>query len=414
MLTGAPHQSSFAAPSWVLTVCPNTVLGFLTLNALVFVSYLGAKGVLVFLGAGLWMLLRRPEKAVSELRVYRWIYLLPIWCMLSLLWSDHPYLSLRHGAQLGVTFLIAATLASRLSPRVFLRLLFCALALAGVASLLFGSQRFDGVWLGIFRSKNYYAFTMVSLVLCAFALLADRAEATAWRGAGFLGLAMGLPQIRMAESLGAAIATVFVIAAALAILFTHALPFARRGRLLALFCAFALAGILAGLHFQEQILNLIIERTGKDPSLTGRTELWSLALGEISENPLLGTGYRAFWVEGSPLAEQIWADYHIMSKSGFNFHNLFLSNGVEVGLIGLLLSLTLLAPALFLSSRWLLRSRSGSAIFCFMAVTFVLVLSMVEVPVFFEFDALTVMVLVALMQSLRAAREGAGERGPLP
>jgi exopolysaccharide production protein ExoQ len=40
-----------------------------------------------------------------------------------------------------------------------------------------------------------------------------------------------------------------------------------------------------------------------------------------------------------------------------------------------------------------------------MAVAFVLVLSLVEVPVFFEFDALTVMVLASLVYGLRAARE---------
>ena len=405
MITGYQHQGSFAAPAPILTICPNTVLSYLSLNALVLVSYLGSKGVLVFLAAGLCMLLRRPDRAGVEMRAFWWIYLLPGWCILSLFWSEHPYLSLRHGAQLGVTFLIAATMANRLSPIVFLRLLFSALVLAGVASLLFGSLRFDGVWLGIFKSKNYYAFTMVALVLCSFALLVDRTESPVWRGAGFLGLAMGLPQIKMAESLGATLATVFVLAAALTILFTHALPFARRAGVLALFGVIALAGILAGLHFQDQILDLIIERTGKDPSLTGRTELWSLALGEIARSPLLGTGYRAFWVEGSPLAEQIWAEYYILSKSGFNFHNLFLSNAVEIGLIGLLLSTALLVPALFLSTRWLMRSRSAPAIFCFMAVTFVLVLSMVEVPVFFEFDAVTVMVLVSLVQSIRAARE---------
>lgn len=419
MISGHQHHGSFVAAPPVVTICPNTVLGFLALNALIFVSYLGPKGVLVFLAAGLCMLLRRPEKAGAEFRFFWWIYLLPVWCVLSLFWSEHPYLSLRHGAQLGVTFVIAATLANRLSPRVYLRLLYFALALAGVASLLFGSVRFDGVWIGIFKSKNYYAFTMVALVLCSFALLADRREAKLWRAAGFLGLLMGLPQIKMAESLGAASATVLVLAAALAILLTHALPPARRAGVLALFCVIVLAAVAAGLYFQDAILTLIVERTGKDPSLTGRTDLWSLALGEIERSPLLGTGYRSFWVEGSPLAEQIWAEYHILSKSGFNFHNLFLSSAVELGLIGLLCLFALLAPALFFSARWFLQSRSAPAIFSFMAVTFVLVLSMVEVPVFFEFDGVTVMALAALVHSLRAARErpqtqGHGRGGSLP
>lgn len=405
LIAKPPHQGTHVSSTPIMTICPNTVLGFVTVSALVFVSTLGSKGVLVFLATGLWMVLRRTDKTGTELRSFWWIYLLPVWCVFSLFWSDHPYLSLRHGAQLGVTFLIAATLANRLSPTVFLRLLFLALVLAGVASLLFGNVRFDGVPIGIFHSKNYYAFTMVALVLCSFALFAAPNETAVWRAAGFLGLVLGLPQIKMADSLGAAFATVFVLAAALAILFTHALPRARRAGLLGLFCIIAVAVVVAGVIYQDAILNLIVERTGKDPTLTGRTDLWSLALGEIARSPLLGTGYRAFWVEGNPLAEQIWAQYYILSKSGFNFHSLFLSNAVEIGLIGLVLVIALLAPALFLSARWLLHARSAPAIFCFTTVTFVLVLSMVEVQVFFEFDTVTVMVLAALVHSIRAARE---------
>ncbi|MFZ4534483.1 MAG: O-antigen ligase family protein [Alsobacter sp.] len=37
---------------------------------------------------------------------------------------------------------------------------------------------------------------------------------------------------------------------------------------------------------------------GKDASLSGRTELWSVVSREIRERPVLGAGYGAFWREG--------------------------------------------------------------------------------------------------------------------
>jgi exopolysaccharide production protein ExoQ len=39
----------------------------------------------------------------------------------------------------------------------------------------------------------------------------------------------------------------------------------------------------------------MVEALGKDPSLTGRTEIWGLVLG-LHTNPLVGTGFESFWL----------------------------------------------------------------------------------------------------------------------
>lgn len=399
------HRGMVAASSSGINICPNTVLSIVIVTSLVFASYFGRNSVILFLAAGLVLLLRRPDLAREEIRTFWWVFLLPMWSVMSMLWSAHPDLSLRHGVQLAITFMIAVTVANRLSPIVFLRVLYLALMLAGAASLAFGNTREDGIWIGIFESKNYYAFTMVALVLCSLALLIDRQERLFWRLAGFAGTALALPQIAMAASIGAIMAVIFVLSAALVILITQAFPPARRLMVLGIFTASALLVLLLSLYFMEQILDLVITVTGKDPSLTGRTDLWGYAIEEISRHPFLGIGYRAFWVEGNPLAEQIWAQFYIASKSGFNFHNMFLSNAVDVGLIGVTLSLILLVPAFVLCIIWSLKAGGAAALFCFMAATFVIVLSMVEVPVFFEFNALTVIVLASLVYGVRAMRE---------
>lgn len=389
----------------LINICPNVLLGLAIFTSLVFVSYLGRNGVVIFLLTGLFLLARRVDLSWREFSDYWWLFLLPIWCILSSLWSEYPELSLRHGTQLLITFMIAVTLANRLAPVTFLRVQFVALLVAGVASLLIGDVRDDGIWIGIFDSKNYYAFTMVALLLSSFALLADRTQFMSWRLAGLAGAFIALPQIVMAESAGAAIASLFVLMVALALLSTAALPLSRRKARL-LFQGILLMGfLLIMIHFRDVIMNFAFSLTGKDPSLTGRTELWQTALEEIARAPVLGVGYRAFWVEGNALAEALWVDFYISSKSGFNFHNLLLSNAVEIGLIGVFLQLAILLPALVYSTRWLLDVGDASAMFGFMAVTFVIVLSFVEVPVFFEFHALSVMVLVSLVYGIRAARE---------
>ena len=49
----------------------------------------------------------------------------------------------------------------------------------------------------------------------------------------------------------------------------------------------------------------IIESFGKDPTLTGRTDLWSYLYPAIYQKPLLGWGYGAFWSPHNPAAVEI-------------------------------------------------------------------------------------------------------------
>jgi exopolysaccharide production protein ExoQ len=65
----------------------------------------------------------------------------------------------------------------------------------------------------------------------------------------------------------------------------------------------------------------------------------------MDQNPLHGTGFGAFWNEGSPYAEELWAAFGV--RGGFNFHNLWCEMGVELGYLGIivaLLTLLIIAP----------------------------------------------------------------------
>ena len=100
--------------------------------------------------------------------------------------------------------------------------------------------------------------------------------------------------------------------------------------------------------------------TGKDVTLTGRTDLWAVAFQEIAERPVLGTGFQAFWVQGNPLAEELWAMFGIDSRSGFHFHNTLLSNAVEIGIVGVALQAVVFFGGLGASLVWAIRSPSGA------------------------------------------------------
>jgi exopolysaccharide production protein ExoQ len=196
----------------------------------------------------------------------------------------------------------------------------------------------------------------------------------------------------------------------LAILLVMAVP--RMGPAAALFLA-AIAGlalILAGLAVSAHarpLMDLVLETTGKDLTLTGRTDLWDVAADLIAQRPLLGVGYQAFWVQGHADAEALWLMFGIEGRTGFNFHNMYISNAVEIGILGVLLQCAILFGAGLQTARWAIRS--GEAVpALFFALTFMVILaSVIEVQLFFQFSLRTVLVLAAFVYANEALRRGA-------
>jgi exopolysaccharide production protein ExoQ len=89
----------------------------------------------------------------------------------------------------------------------------------------------------------------------------------------------------------------------------------------------------------------LLEILGKDATLTGRTELWSVVVDNIYERPIAGWGYCAFWGLSNPAANAISAQWGWRVPSA---HNGLLEMLVEVGVIG-----TILISVIFLRSVWL-------------------------------------------------------------
>ena len=69
---------------------------------------------------------------------------------------------------------------------------------------------------------------------------------------------------------------------------------------------------------------------GRDPTLTGRTNIWNAVLSTHT-NPLVGAGYETFWL--GPRLKQVWELAGVVNEA----HNGYLEVYLNLGLIGLLL-----------------------------------------------------------------------------
>lgn len=90
----------------------------------------------------------------------------------------------------------------------------------------------------------------------------------------------------------------------------------------------------------------VLEALGKDPSLTGRTDIWAALMRRVAERPWTGYGYGAFW---GPIGETPPADW-VRKETGWTVpsaHNGWIDLLVQLGwpgaiLVGVLISSTIL------------------------------------------------------------------------
>jgi O-antigen ligase len=89
-------------------------------------------------------------------------------------------------------------------------------------------------------------------------------------------------------------------------------------------------------------LEVVTSSMGRDVTLTGRTEIWSVALGVGPGNPLFGRGYGSFWI--GETANQVWDNltYHTHFLQS---HNGYIDIYLELGALGLILLAGLIRSA---------------------------------------------------------------------
>lgn len=386
----------------VLSYSPNAIAAFIAIFGLTFIAPLGSKGAILFLLGGMVLVVTRPGEVLASLR-HEWpIALVALWCVMSFAWSDYTSLTLRYGIQLVLTVIIAVAIGYRLAPMTFVKIVFATSAMGGLASLLLGRARSDGMgYLGIHASKNALADASSVLIIASLAVLVDRRFSMRWRLPALAAMFLGAVLLVMGQSSGALVSTMAVILVfGVIILLQRLMPYMR---LVAIAMVIVLGAAIAILlsSLSDELARLFLDVTGKDITLTGRTDLWAVAFGQIAERPLLGVGFQAFWVPGQPLAEQLWADFGIAGRSGFNFHNTPISNAVEIGILATAAQALIFIAAAWACLGWAIRSPSAASIFFALFMVRLFMLMWIEVVYFYQFSAGTAIVIAAICYSHR-------------
>lgn len=250
---------------------------------------------------------------------------------ISTLWSIAPDITLRRCVALLFTYLFGVYICllydMRTQIRIFAVVYGVAMAASLVVVLLFPSIGISvldgGSWRGVFVQKNELGGAALMAII-AFHLVDVE---PAWlRTLRWLGLATAFVLLALSVSRTPLFILVCLIPVSLSV---RRLQVDWRTGAMFTMLIFVVCGVLAAVAFVK--LPDILEAFGRDPTLSGRTELWDMAKAAIADHPWLGYGYGAFWEEPFGPSQTIW---DIIGWNAPNAHNGVLDLWIGLGIAG--------------------------------------------------------------------------------
>jgi len=300
----------------------------------------------------------------------------PLLVLLSASWSLVPSTSLWYGIQLAVTILACIFMGITATPRQFVRGVYIAMIIVFVASVIWGrtgASAVGNVLIGVTGTKNALGFAGVTLVGTGLAILTDRQQPTVYRYSTLLLIPVGAYFATHVESASSLISVIVFPIAFFGFLALRYLTVAGRWALVAtLLVLFVPISSIGYSEYSTGLEGDVLRALNKDPTLTGRTVMWAKADYWISQSPIVGYGYRAFWMSSSADSIGILHKFNLTDPRGFQLHNTIKEILVDTGWLGLTIVLSTVVVFLFyVISLVFLNPAPSSA---FIAATFLLMI----------------------------------------
>jgi exopolysaccharide production protein ExoQ len=299
---------------------------------------------------------------------------LPVFALCSAAWSQFPAQTLHFAPFLLGTTLFAFYLAKRFRPdqqsslfEVFGWVSILFTCFLSIAMPKYGIDHTEGItaWQGLYGHKNSCALTTVFLLM---PVLLRKSRGTLDNVNRFAYVALSLLIIVMSQSrTGWLVAICLLAFVPTYILITK---FRARDRAPLILGVAAVSIVLGTLVIA--FLPTILSALGKDPTLTGRTQIWKAVSISIAKRPVLGYGYEGFWhgIEGESANVAMAAGWVVPHA-----HNGLLEALVNLGIIGLGLVLIVLFQAFRNALICLRSSKSPSCVGWYLSFVVLIVLS---------------------------------------
>ena len=253
-------------------------------------------------------------------------------CFASRFWSIDPGTTTRRAIAITFTSLFGLYLASRYRGEQLTQIVggsFAILALGSyfvcicVPSLGIHNDINAGAWKGLWYEKNQ----MAAMMVLGFAACCASAYLVPARRKLWIAVAVAIfVLVILSRSKTALLCCAFCVAA-----YPVLLALRKGGVLSILFVWLAATAALVGGSLFYMAPDAVFRALGKDPTLTGRTEIWASLMRLSDHRPWLGYGYKAFWGKDSVPAQVVKTETHWDVPSA---HNGWLDLLIQLGWVG--------------------------------------------------------------------------------
>lgn len=272
-------------------------------------------------------------------------------------WSMDPQITVRRFEALVFNGLFSLYLAARFSWGEMVRMIAAALFILALGSLGMclafpgigiQSDINAGAWRGLWPQKNELGFMMAIGALSSLAsAVIDPRRRLLW----LFSAAFCCPLLVLSRS-GTSLLCLMSSASLLA-----AFVLSKKRPVVAVivtFVAGCFALVLAAVVMLDS--DLFFQAMGKDPTLSGRTDVWTAVMRRAAERPALGYGYAAFWRDRSGPA------LLVRRETGWDVpsaHNAWLEILLQLGWVGVVTTAAYVALTAFAAVRGLFSRADG-------------------------------------------------------
>jgi O-antigen ligase len=133
--------------------------------------------------------------------------------------------------------------------------------------------------------------------------------------------------------------------------------------------------LAGGVSWLVSNADTLAARIGKDTTLTGRTDLWTVALVMIHRHPWLGYGFGGFWRGVVGDSGEFWT---AVGWPAPHSHNGFIDLTLDLGLVGLAIFIAGLVTALVAAVARLRSGRTTGGVAPFVLLSFFTLYNLTE------------------------------------
>jgi len=344
----------------------------------------------------------RPERAIRGMVRSPLLIALLLLTAATYFWSIMPDLTARRIPALLFTTLAGVALASRWSWRSLTEIIAGTLGALAVLSFLLGAllpdfgrmqELFPGAWRGLWLEKNGLGHVMVktTIFLLAAGVMAPERRKL-WFGLAVVSVAL----VILSTSKTALLVLLLSLSA------MGFVAVVKSGPLRAVVATWlAVVVVIGGALLISAETDVVLGLLGKDATLTGRTEIWSGIMQQMSEHPWRGFGYGAVWDDPGFTGPKAWIGHqaHFIPADA---HSGWLEIYIALGLGGVIL-FALWLVQIWVQSLWAAYTSPGGWVALPMMASFTF--TMLSESIAMNWHDLRWVVMVALALKLALGDE---------